>query len=349
VGAGRLGKGAGVQKTDIFLGWARILQGYRPLLSIEITKECPLRCPGCYAYEAGHLGGLRTLRGLADLKGDSLVDGVMALVRRHRPIHVSIVGGEPLVRYRELDALLPKLDRMGIEVQLVTSAVRAIPAHWADIGCLHLVISVDGLPQEHDRKRSPATYERVLQNIRGHKVIVHCTITRQLLQRPGYLHEFAQFWSDRLEARKIWFSLFTPQKGGDCEERLTSTDRAHAIDELTGLVARFRKVDMPRAALQGFGRPPASPADCMFAQLSTCYSADLNTEISPCQFGGEPSCAECGCLASAGLASLGRYKLGGMVPVSGLYFLSKRVGEGFRRHLGLLARPPIDPAGCRAE
>ena len=28
----------------------------------------------------------------------------MALVDRHRPLHVSIVGGEPLVRYRELDA-----------------------------------------------------------------------------------------------------------------------------------------------------------------------------------------------------------------------------------------------------
>jgi hypothetical protein len=43
----------------------RILTGRRPNLSIEITRECPLRCPGCYAYGEAHLGGNVTLRGLA--------------------------------------------------------------------------------------------------------------------------------------------------------------------------------------------------------------------------------------------------------------------------------------------
>jgi hypothetical protein len=38
----------------ILPAWGRILGGYRPNLSIEITRECPLRCPGCYAYTAGH-------------------------------------------------------------------------------------------------------------------------------------------------------------------------------------------------------------------------------------------------------------------------------------------------------
>ena len=58
----------------IFPAWGRILQGYRPNLSIEITRECPLRCPGCYAYGDDHLGGDVTLRQMADLKGDALVD-----------------------------------------------------------------------------------------------------------------------------------------------------------------------------------------------------------------------------------------------------------------------------------
>ena len=62
--------------------WGRILTGYRPNLSIEITKECPLRCPGCYAYGDEHLGGGVTLRGLADYKGDELVTRFMALVDR---------------------------------------------------------------------------------------------------------------------------------------------------------------------------------------------------------------------------------------------------------------------------
>src|SRR5215469_4190271 len=163
---------------DIGPAWGKILRGHRPFLSLEITRECPLRCPGCYAYEPGHLGPSGPLRQLNDYKDDDLVAAVLALVRRFKPIHLSIVGGEPLVRHRELGILLPKLADMGIEVQLVTSAVRPIPADWQSFRGLHLVVSVDGLQADHDKRRSPATYDRILKHIAGHKITVHCTITR---------------------------------------------------------------------------------------------------------------------------------------------------------------------------
>ena len=316
-----------MRKSDILPAWGRVLQGYRPLLSIEITKECPLRCPGCYAYEPEHLGGSVLLRELADSKGRALVDGVLSLVARYRPIHISIVGGEPLVRYRELDSLLPKLNDMDIEVQLVTSAVRPIPASWAALPNLHLAVSIDGLQPEHDRRRAPATYERILQNIAGHQVIVHCTITRQQLSRPGYLRDFAQFWSGREEVRKIWFSLYTPQEGDCSEERLRPKDRIDVVRQLARLPAVFPKVDMPAVVLKGYLHPPESPQQCIFAQVTTCVSADLATGITPCQFGGRPVCAECGCMASAGLASVGRYKLGGLVSVESVFAKSKRFGD----------------------
>ncbi|HEX2311205.1 MAG TPA: 4Fe-4S cluster-binding domain-containing protein, partial [Vicinamibacterales bacterium] len=113
--------------------WGRILTGYTPSLSIEITRECPLRCPGCYAYGSEHLGGAITLREVRDFTGQALIDGVIGLVRQHRPVHVSLVGGEPLVRFRELDVLLPRLSQMGLHMQVVTSAVRPIPVQWASI------------------------------------------------------------------------------------------------------------------------------------------------------------------------------------------------------------------------
>ena len=117
-----------MKTADVFRGWGRILTGYRPMLSIEITRECPLRCPGCYAYQPEHLGDAGPLRSLADYKGQQLIDGVLGLVRKHRPLHLSIVGGEPLVRFRELETLVPQLTAMGVHVQIVTSAVRPIPA-----------------------------------------------------------------------------------------------------------------------------------------------------------------------------------------------------------------------------
>src|SRR5262245_2009225 len=172
-----------MKNSDILRVWGGVLRGRRPFLSLEITKECPLKCPGCYAYTEEHLGPLTTLRQLSDFRGQELVSAAVAVVRRFRPVHISIVGGEPLVRYRELSELLPILDRMGVEVQLVTSAVRPIPVEWSSIGSLHVVVSIDGLAEEHDRRRTPATYDRILKHIVGHRIAVHCTVTRQMLSR----------------------------------------------------------------------------------------------------------------------------------------------------------------------
>jgi hypothetical protein len=56
--------------TGRFLAaWGRILTGTAPMMSIEMTRECPLRCPGCYAYDDHHLGGGVRLRELHDLHG----------------------------------------------------------------------------------------------------------------------------------------------------------------------------------------------------------------------------------------------------------------------------------------
>ncbi len=153
--------------ADVTRAWGRILKGERPSLSIEITRECPLRCPGCYAYDDAHLGGGATLRSLSDRKGQALIDGVLELVDRLRPLHLSIVGGDPLVRYRELEAMVPQLLDRGVHVQVVTSAFRPLPAGWAELRKLTVAVSIDGLQPEHDVRRAPATYERILKNIAG--------------------------------------------------------------------------------------------------------------------------------------------------------------------------------------
>jgi MoaA/NifB/PqqE/SkfB family radical SAM enzyme len=321
----------------VITAWGRILAGYRPNLSIEITRECPLRCPGCYAYGDDHLGGGVTLRELADFKGQDLIDRVIALVDEHRPIHVSIIGGEPLVKYRELDVLLPALTGRGIHTQIVTSAVRPIPQSWIGMDKLQICVSIDGLQPEHDARRAPATYDRILRHINGHQVTVHCVVTRQQMQRPGYLAEFAAFWSAQPDVKRIWFSLYTPQIGEDSAERLQPDDRARAVDEIRALRIRFPKTldDMRPSVLDAYLEPPVDPSDCIFARTTTCVSPDLARPITPCQFGGNPDCSECGCLASAALLAVGRYRLPGGVPVSTVFDASLRVGGAVRRMRGL--------------
>jgi MoaA/NifB/PqqE/SkfB family radical SAM enzyme len=311
---------------DVVAGWGRILRGYRPNLSIEITRECPLRCPGCYAYGDTHLGGDVVLRQLADFKGQELIDGVLDLVRRYRPLHLSIVGGEPLVRFRELEVLLPALTGMGVHTQVVTSAVRPIPEAWARMPKLQVCVSIDGLQPEHDARRAPATYDRILKHIKGQEITVHCTVTRQQT-RPGYLSEFTTFWAAQPDVKRLWFSLYTPQKGEDSPERLRPEDRQRVVAELADLHRREPKlVDMTPRILEGYLSPPASPEQCIFAQTTACVSSDLKRPITPCQFGGDPDCTQCGCLASAGLEALGRYRLPGGVRPGSLFWASRRVG-----------------------
>ncbi|MGH9867416.1 MAG: radical SAM protein [Candidatus Polarisedimenticolia bacterium] len=316
-----------MRHANLFRAWGRILAGAAPTLSIEITRECPLRCPGCYAYEPQHLGEAGPLRQLRDFKGQALIDGVLDLVRRHRPVYLSIVGGEPLVRVRELDVLLPELSRMGVTVQMVTSAVRPIPPAWKDIKGLWVVVSIDGLQPDHDRRRAPATYDRILKHIEGHAITVHCTVTGQMARRPGSFEQFLAFWSERPEVRQIWFSLFTPQKGEVSEETLSRQERASVLEELAGLRSAFPRMNLPDPVIAGFLSPPASPADCIFARTTLSLTADLESRITPCQFGGDPDCSQCGCMASAGIHNVGSYRVLGILPVRALYEASDRIGR----------------------
>ena len=323
--------------------WGKILAGYRPNLSVEITRECPLRCPGCYAYGDEHLGGSVTLRELRDAKGQSLVDGLLSLVDRHRPLHLSIVGGEPLVRYRELNQVLPILAERGVYTQVVTSAVRPIPIEWAQLRRLQVCVSIDGLQPEHDERRKPATYDRILKNIVGHQITVHCTVTRQQVQRPGYLEEFVRFWSANEQTRTIWFSLYTPQVGEQSLESLRPEDRRSVIATIRDIGSRYSKLQMPKVLLDALAQPPDSPADCIFAKTTECVSADFSTRITPCQFGGTPDCSQCGCMASAGLAAVGRHRLPGGLRVGSVFNASLAVGRGVRALRDTLSSPAGPP------
>ena len=320
-----------MQTREVFQAWGKILAGQKPSLSIEITKECPLRCPGCYAFADGHVGDGANLRDLSDYKTNELVEKVIKLVDSYRPLHVSIVGGDPLVRFRELSLIVPELHKRGVFLQIVTSAFRPIPAEWARYSKVGIVVSIDGLQPEHDARRKPATYERILKNIAGHQVTVHCTITSQMMRDPTYLERFLQFWTKRSEVRKVWMSIFTPQIGEQAEEILSPSQRAQCIAELRRLRTLYPKLDMYDAQIQEFANPPESPDDCIFAQTTTIISADLKTQVIPCQLGGRPDCSQCGCVASMGMAAVGHHHVAFGVTAGQLFTISNRIGTKLRK------------------
>jgi MoaA/NifB/PqqE/SkfB family radical SAM enzyme len=317
--------------------WARLLQGRDLVLSLEITKECPLRCPGCYAYEDAHLG-TTNLRSLSDFKGQELIARVLRLVAEHKPLHLSIVGGDPLVRYRELDVLLPQLVKR-TSVQVVTSAFRPIPASWATLPNLQVSVSIDGLQPEHDERRKPATYERILRNIEGQHVVVHCTITSAMLRRADHISEFVDFWSANDNVEKIWMSIFTPQRGATNVEILTPEERRRVVEILLELRETRPKLDMPARVIREFLAPPESPDHCIFAKSTRTLSADFKTQVTPCQFGGDPDCANCGCVASMGMAAVGNHRLIGEITIGDFFWKSRAIGESVQRAGNWLREP----------
>ena len=152
-----------------------------------------------------------------------------------------------------------------------------------------------------------------------------------MMKRPGYLQQFLEFWTPRPEIRKVWFSLFTPQIGDQLPEMLLPAERERAIADMLRLRKQFPKLDMPEGMLRQFATPPQKPDECIFALTTQTLSADLKTKIVPCQFGGNPDCSSCGCIASMGLAAVAAHKLGGVIPVGAIFRASIKIGRARRK------------------
>src|SRR4029434_8177671 len=115
---------------------------------------------------------------------------------------------------------------------------------------------------------------------------------------------------------------------------LTPPDRERVIAALMAMRIRFPKISMPEGLAKKYATRPHAPDECIFAQTTSCISAAFEHRITPCQFGGNPDCSQCGCIASAGLDAIGRYRLPGGMKSGQVYWRSRKVGIGLRRLRG---------------
>jgi hypothetical protein len=152
-----------------------------------------------------------------------------------------------------------------------------------------------------------------------------------MVQRGGYIPEFVDFWAANPAVEKIWMSIFTPQRGAANVECLTADDRKSVVETLLRVREDHPKLDMLEGVIKEFLSPPASPDRCIFAQTTRTLSADLMTLVEPCQFGGDPDCSRCGCIASMGLAAVGHRKLVGPITAGHIFWTSRAIGRYVRR------------------
>jgi hypothetical protein len=157
------------------------------------------------------------------------------------------------------------------------------------------------------------------------------------------MEEFVRFWSEQPAVEKIWISLFTPQRGATGPEILTRAQRAFVVDELLRLGPLYRKLQMPAVLVRELIAPPQSPEECIFARTTHTLSADLKTKITPCQFGGDPDCSQCGCIASMALAAVGNHRVVGGLTAGHLFRASNRIGAAISKTKNIFARPEAEP------
>jgi hypothetical protein len=122
-------------------------------------------------------------------------------------------------------------------------------------------------------------------------------------------------------------------------ERLSPEERERVARELPPLGAKYPKLLIPEGMARAFVSPPSNPQSCVFSKMSVNYSADLESRVEPCVFGGNPDCSQCGCSISSALHWIQNERIAGPLRVGHLVNASLSIGSAVNR-LRSRERPP---------
>ena len=186
-------------------------------LTIGTTITCNMGCPYCFEFEKPN----------KTLKDDSVIDAVVTYiedmiakspVKHWTELGITWYGGEPLINYKSIEKLTPKLkalcERHGIAytAMIITNGLLLTENVWKKLkehDVLTLQITIDGAEETHNLKRPLKTlhgenYKRILQNLAIMPPEVNVTI--RINVDKNVAKGFLEFFND-LQAYGIW-----PQK-----------------------------------------------------------------------------------------------------------------------------------------
>ncbi|MSP60642.1 MAG: radical SAM protein [Myxococcales bacterium] len=271
--------------------------------SIDVSKECNLRCKHCYFFEQDYESEFSVEQWVAKLE-----DLKRTRSRLEFPFfQCTWVGGEPLIR-KDLIERGRKYFRYNT---VVTNGTIPLP-EWPDV---NWYISIDGDEETHERIRNKkGIYKRAMRNIAEHPdlnvTIAYC-ITR------GNVHCLEQAIIDwaAAGATRMTFDFYTPietieereQSCGDSEGLfLPLHERDRVLDQLIALkkiygdffvlperVFRMMKSDVAKQVTD----------NCLFATKSFAFGP-TGVQKEKCMMGPKADCDRCGCVVPFYMASL---------------------------------------------
>jgi MoaA/NifB/PqqE/SkfB family radical SAM enzyme len=262
--------------------------------SIDVSKECNLRCRHCYFFEQDYEG---------ELTVDEWIEKLETLRRTTSRTEFPFfqctwVGGEPLIR----KDLIERGRKYFRHNTVVTNGTIPLP-DWPDV---HFYISIDGDEKTHEHiRKKKGIYQRAMRNLAEHpelEVTIAYCITRD---NAHCIEEAVVDWA-RAGAARMTFDFYTPIETIEEPLFLPLEERDRVLDELLALkrvygdffvlperAFRLMKSDVCRQVTD----------DCLFAKKSFALGPD-GTPKPKCMMGEKADCDRCGCVVPFYLASL---------------------------------------------
>jgi MoaA/NifB/PqqE/SkfB family radical SAM enzyme len=273
--------------------------------SIDVSKECNLRCSHCYFFEGG-VGEAPAYGNRPELSVDEWIEKLEHLKRSASRLEFPFfqctwVGGEPLIR-KELIERGRKYFRYNT---VVTNGTIPLP-DWPDVSWC---ISIDGDEETHERiRRKKGIYGRAMRNVAERPnlsvTIAYC-ITRANVE---CLEQAVIDWSNA-GARDMTFDFYTPigdMCDGNDELFLPLAERDVVLDRLLALKAIYGDFFvLPERAFRMMKSDVCREVtdSCLFSGRAFAFAPD-GVQKDKCMMGPKADCDRCGCVVPFYLASL---------------------------------------------
>jgi len=202
-------------------------------MNLEITKRCNAKCGFCPYWQDGEHNEL---------------DDYAPVIKKFRPVVVSITGGEPLIRkdYAEIiKGIRPYCHYVGLVTNgtlLDEKRARTL----VDAGVNHISVSLDYLGSQHDEVRQVSgLYDHLSSTIpklaaKGYRIVLNTIIMESNLDQILPLAYQAKEWGVHVS-----YSAYCSLKKDDDDGMVRSqryTQLVSIVDELKGLKRTLRNI-----------------------------------------------------------------------------------------------------------
>lgn len=265
--------------------------------SIDVTKECNLRCKHCYFFEQDEAYGDD------DRSIDAWEEKLLALKAEKRAwefpfFQCTWVGGEPLLRRR----LIERCRKHFRYNTVVTNGTIPLP-NWPDV---RWYISIDGDEELHEYLRDKkGIYKKAIRNVQKNKHL-DITIAFCITKQNAHCVERAVIDWAAAGARHITFDFYTPIETIDHDLWMDFEARDRMLDKLVALkriYADFFVLPERAFRLMKSDRCKRVTDNCLFAAKSFAFGPQ-GTLKEKCMMGPKADCDRCGCVVPFYMASL---------------------------------------------